>query len=43
MAKNLYRLKCPLMSEYDTENWYDLKVVFYKTNESSFFGKGLKT
>ena len=29
MAKNLYRLECPLVSEYDTETWNDGKVVEY--------------
>lgn len=29
MAKNLYRLECPLISEYDTETWNDGKVVKY--------------
>ena len=29
MAKNLYRLECPLMSEYDTETRKDGKVVKY--------------
>ncbi len=29
MAKNLYRLECPLMSEYDTETLNDGKVVNY--------------
>ena len=29
MAKNLYRLKCPLSSEYNTETWEKGKVVTY--------------
>ncbi|MCL4550405.1 MAG: transglutaminase-like domain-containing protein [Bacteroidetes bacterium] len=29
MAKNLYRLQCPLVSEYDTETWNEGKGVTY--------------
>jgi len=29
MAKNLYRLQCPLSSEYDSETWKDGKEVEY--------------
>jgi Transglutaminase-like superfamily len=29
MAKNLYRLECPLISEYDTETWNNKKQVTY--------------
>ncbi|UKJ08410.1 transglutaminase-like domain-containing protein [Solitalea lacus] len=29
MAKNLYRFKCPLISEYNTETWADGKKVSY--------------
>ena len=29
MAKNLYRLQCPLVSEYDTETWKDGKKITF--------------
>ena len=29
MAKNLYRLQCPLSSEYNTETWEDGKEVTF--------------
>lgn len=29
MAKNLYRIQCPLVSEYDTETWKDGKMATY--------------
>lgn len=29
MAKNLYRLQCPLVSEYDTETWKEGKKITY--------------
>lgn len=29
MAKNLYRLKTPLVSEYDTETWENVKEITY--------------
>jgi Transglutaminase-like superfamily len=29
MAKNLYRIECPLASEYDTETWQQGKKVVY--------------
>jgi Transglutaminase-like superfamily len=29
MAKNLYRLQCPLVSEYDTETWIEGKKITY--------------
>ncbi|HUQ66276.1 MAG TPA: transglutaminase-like domain-containing protein [Flavitalea sp.] len=29
MAKNLYRLQCPLVSEFDTETWKDGKKITY--------------
>ena len=29
MAKNLYRLQTPLVSEYNTETWYDGKEISY--------------
>jgi hypothetical protein len=29
MAKNLYRLQCPLVSEYDTETWKEGKQITF--------------
>lgn len=29
MAKNLYRLRTPLVSEYDTETWHNVKEITY--------------